>query len=241
MKKIFLVFGLIILMSTGCRKIKQDNIVPTASFSVDLTTPETNQNIHFTNQSSDADTYLWDFGDGTTSTDVDPVHYYTAEGSYTTTLTAYRNNGNSDNYQLTIDVYNTVLEVTVAEWNVNYYLDNLIPDAAVTLYLTYGDWYDRTNAVETEYTNSSGVAVFPQLQPIVYYIDVNSTYYNNSALGQEPGHSFIETLALIKAQINTFTAWVDYVGKKAEKTDGTWVPYKTSNENRTYKLVTRPK
>jgi PKD repeat protein len=235
MKKIFLLFGLTIFMVTGCRKINQDNIVPSAYFSVSPTSAETSQNVYFTNQSSDADSYSWDFGDGYTSKEGNPVHYYTSEGTYTTTLTAYRNNGNSDSYQIDIDVYNTVLEVTVAEYNANFYLDNVIPDAAVTLYLNYGDWYARTNAVETEYTNSSGVAVFPQLQPIVYYVDVNSSNYNNSGLGQESGHSFIETLALVKAQINTFTAWVDYVGTKEATTIGTRI--KSGIEPRTYKLV----
>jgi len=31
-------------------------------------------------------TYLWNFGDGTTSTEINPVHTYTEEGSYTVTL-----------------------------------------------------------------------------------------------------------------------------------------------------------
>lgn len=33
-------------------------------------------------------TYLWDFGDGNTSTETNPSHLYTAEGDYTVTLTA---------------------------------------------------------------------------------------------------------------------------------------------------------
>jgi PKD repeat protein len=33
-------------------------------------------------------TYLWDFGDGGTSTEKDPVHQYTAVGKYTVKLTA---------------------------------------------------------------------------------------------------------------------------------------------------------
>jgi len=35
---------------------------------------------------TDADTYLWDFGDGTTSTDESPVHIYDNSGNYTVTL-----------------------------------------------------------------------------------------------------------------------------------------------------------
>jgi len=44
--------------------------------------------IHFTNESLRADSYRWDFGDGTTSTLTHPIHLYPAAGTYTVTLTA---------------------------------------------------------------------------------------------------------------------------------------------------------
>jgi PKD repeat protein len=44
--------------------------------------------ISFVNQSSDASTYLWNFGDGSTSTNVNPDHIYNIPGVYTVTLTA---------------------------------------------------------------------------------------------------------------------------------------------------------
>ena len=40
--------------------------------------------------------FLWDFGDGTTSTDPNPTHTYTAAGTYTITLTAYMAGGCSN-------------------------------------------------------------------------------------------------------------------------------------------------
>lgn len=46
--------------------------------------------VNFTNTSLHADDYLWDFGDGTTSTDVNPVHTYADSGTYSVTLVASR-------------------------------------------------------------------------------------------------------------------------------------------------------
>lgn len=42
----------------------------------------------FTNTSTNASTYLWDFGDGMTSTETNPVHTYASPGTYTVTLSA---------------------------------------------------------------------------------------------------------------------------------------------------------
>jgi PKD repeat protein len=44
--------------------------------------------VTFTNHSSEADDYLWDFGDGETSTDFEPTHVYSQAGVYTVTLQA---------------------------------------------------------------------------------------------------------------------------------------------------------
>ena len=54
-----------------------------------LTAPVT---VQFTNNSTDADTYLWDFGDGSTSDEENPVHTYTDFGEYSVTLTATKSN-----------------------------------------------------------------------------------------------------------------------------------------------------
>ena len=46
------------------------------------------QQVNFTNLSRDATHYIWDFGDGDTSTITSPVHGYAAEGRYIVTLMA---------------------------------------------------------------------------------------------------------------------------------------------------------
>lgn len=49
--------------------------------------------INFTNTSGNSVSYSWNFGDGYTSTTKNPVHQYTAIGSYTVTLTAKNSSG----------------------------------------------------------------------------------------------------------------------------------------------------
>jgi gliding motility-associated-like protein len=47
----------------------------------------------FTNTSTGATSYLWEFGDGTTSTEAAPSHEYTRDGTYEVSLTAFFGNG----------------------------------------------------------------------------------------------------------------------------------------------------
>jgi PKD repeat protein len=59
--------------------------------------------VSFTNTSLDALSYEWDFGDGTGSTDENPVHTYAAADTYTVVLTATN--------ECAIDVYSEQVEV----------------------------------------------------------------------------------------------------------------------------------
>jgi gliding motility-associated-like protein len=47
----------------------------------------------FNNNSANGNTFNWDFGDGTTSDEVNPVHFYTGPGDYTVTLVVSDSNG----------------------------------------------------------------------------------------------------------------------------------------------------
>jgi len=61
--------------------------------------------VSFVNTSELADTYTWDFGDGTTSTLKDPSNTYTSTGDYTVTLTATDSeSGDSDIFTSTVSV-----------------------------------------------------------------------------------------------------------------------------------------
>ncbi|MEJ2126910.1 MAG: PKD domain-containing protein [Candidatus Bathyarchaeota archaeon] len=74
---------------------------PVASFTYIPVNPQVNGTITF-DSSSCVDTdgmivnYVWDFGDGTTSTSQNPTHIYDDEGSYTVSLTVTDNDGLTD-------------------------------------------------------------------------------------------------------------------------------------------------
>ena len=64
---------------------------PVAEFESDLQLAYTGTNIQFTYLSNGADSYLWDFGDNTTSTEINPVHSYQGIGYQTVSLTTTTN------------------------------------------------------------------------------------------------------------------------------------------------------
>jgi PKD repeat protein len=82
---------------------------PVASFSADKTTGATPLNVTFTNTSSDATKYEWDFGDGSSSTSDAPSHTFsntstTSARSFTVTLRALNAAGKSSTTSKTINV-----------------------------------------------------------------------------------------------------------------------------------------
>lgn len=83
----------------GCTNISTQTIViadkPTASFSSTslLTRCEAPLTVAFTNTSTGATRYEWDFGDGATSTETNPVHTYTTRGNFTVKLIAVNASG----------------------------------------------------------------------------------------------------------------------------------------------------
>lgn len=65
---------------------------PTAAFKAEPKAPSKLTlpiRVKFFNESKDADAYLWDFGDGNTSTDLSPEHVYTTEGNFDVSLTVF--------------------------------------------------------------------------------------------------------------------------------------------------------
>ena len=66
----------------------KESTCPVAFYSVENNGCEGPCPISFTNQSIEAVSYHWDFGDGHISCDENPVHTYESAGTYTVTLRA---------------------------------------------------------------------------------------------------------------------------------------------------------
>jgi PKD repeat protein len=81
--KASLAIGIVSMFWSGCSE------PPIACFTPSKTLVDVNEVISFENCSEPVGkSYRWDFGDGTTSTEVNPTHAYTPEGQYIVGLTA---------------------------------------------------------------------------------------------------------------------------------------------------------
>ena len=81
--KFSVVFFALVLSGLGCDK-KNDNTnnSPDANFSISGYEIAAPASINFISISKNATSYLWNFGDGTTSIEFNPVHTYTSNGTY---------------------------------------------------------------------------------------------------------------------------------------------------------------
>ncbi len=99
------ILGIDISDACGNQVTDQVNITveipPQAQF---MSTQLTNQQISFDNNSTGADTYEWDFGDGSITTDFEPTHSYDQSGFYLVTLNTYSANGCFDSYSESVEV-----------------------------------------------------------------------------------------------------------------------------------------
>jgi PKD repeat protein len=89
----FLALASMSLVLTMCAKDEQvtNDTDPVAAFTFtggDMPAPH---KVVFTNTSTNATSYLWDFGDSEQSNQVSPSHIYEEGGSYTVSLIAYKN------------------------------------------------------------------------------------------------------------------------------------------------------
>ncbi|MEO1096473.1 MAG: immunoglobulin-like domain-containing protein [Bacteroidota bacterium] len=115
------VFILAVFM-VSCGDDDDDDELPQVVAGFTQTIDENTGTVTFINTSENADTYLWDFGDSTTSTEINPVKTY-VNGDYTVVLTASNGAGASATFEDTF----TILIPEIASLPITF-------DAANTVY-----------------------------------------------------------------------------------------------------------
>jgi PKD repeat protein len=110
MKTIFTASAVILLLavfSISCTKKESTNPAPIANFTYSSASSTAPATFIFSNTSTDATAFVWEFGDNTTSTDQNPQHTYIAGGAFTVKLTAIGQGGTNSTTK-TINIQNPV-------------------------------------------------------------------------------------------------------------------------------------
>jgi len=105
----FYITIVLVFLISSCKK------EPVASFEFDQNNVKAPATINFTNTSVNATEYLWNFGDGETTTETNPSHEYIKGGDYDVSLKAY---GEDDTHTTVITI--TILPNMTGHWNVTF-------------------------------------------------------------------------------------------------------------------------
>lgn len=151
--------------NNGClRVLTRPNYIqvlpPVADFR-DSTDCAARRTKYFINTTRGGVTYLWNFGDGNTSTAVSPVHTYAATGNYTVTLTA-TNGACSHTFTRTVRViieaaaFNVTPVAQCRNLPVNFTATGSNPANVATYAWTFGDGNTGTGQTVSHGYNASG-------------------------------------------------------------------------------------
>lgn len=135
--------------SIATQNVKVEDKQPTASFTYKTVHP---LKVVLKNTSSNATSYAWDFGDGSTSSEQSPTHRYDGIGVYKVKLTA-KNGTKSDSYQSNVTIeaptkcYVTGFAITKIPNNNYYYQAQLTDDYDfVKSTYFYTEWFLLSSA-----------------------------------------------------------------------------------------------
>lgn len=144
--------------------------------------------VRFFNESKDADAYLWNFGDGQTSTEENPEHIYLSAGNFDVTLTVFKSSVCSASVlqgQFIISADNILFipntftpnndavndEFVVSMTNINIYRIQIFNRYGVSMFISH-DIFDNWKGTYKS-----------ELVPVgTYYYLINATDYNDNVI-----------------------------------------------------------
>jgi hypothetical protein len=175
--------------------------IPLAAFSVSNSNLCSGSAVQFVNESIDTDTWLWDFGDGGTSTDFEPEHVFTAAGDYEVSLTA------TDSESGIEDIVTQTLTI-----NPTYETEESVEICEGDVYTWNGLGYTETGSYNEVLTSVDGcdsvVTLNLQVNPV----------YNVIYSGEDAIPDYLVNETFEEIPLNTFPAdWViRYAGTGAD-------------------------
>lgn len=160
---LFVIAGVLLFLLTNCQK------PPTPEFSyTPVTNPEAGDSIKFTNESIEALTYEWDFGNGTSSTIEHPFVIYEDPGNVDVTLTA-TNEAGSISITKSLGINRpTILGFYVFEDDTTTQINN----CEVWVYDNQSDFEAFNEPQFFKFTDSEGFAQFQNMEAQAYYVIV---------------------------------------------------------------------
>jgi PKD repeat protein len=196
---------------------------PVAAFTMDRHSALTLQAVHFFNNSENATSYVWQFGDGTSSTEQSPIHSYSVAGTFTITLTANGPGGSasaSDQISVTEAGYNIFPGYRIGDFVLGNDLEEhfayIVDEEFGWGYMDMGDGY-YLHLMEFDTTGIGFILLKDNLD--LSYSDVPVAIYAfEPFVGHtEPGITFGSTFAEVEAAYGTPDAVLDdgtydYVG-----------------------------
>ncbi len=146
--------------AVASKTITIDVVLPEACFSTEYDIYIVGENVNFENCSSDADSYEWNFGDGTShSSQENPTHSYSSEGNYIVELTASAY-GYDDDLSKIIKIIYEPVACFGTEYD-NYYVGETVyfencSENADSFHWNFGDGSTSTSTTPTHQYGSTG-------------------------------------------------------------------------------------
>lgn len=175
---------------------------PIAQFTASQTSGCPPLNVQFTNNStgSSGTSYLWNFGDGQTSTLENPSHVYTQNGAYNVSLTITSTGGCSDT-----EVQNNFI-------NVNYSTANYTPPSVINACAPFSASFAMNNPSASDYLWDFGDGTTSTEQNPTHVFSEGGIYNVSLLVGQQGGCSLFYPIfqtVNISSELPAFTVNID--------------------------------
>ncbi len=191
-----------------------------ASFEYTIRSVCAGDSVNFSNHSDTANSYLWNFGDGNTSFQKNPVHFYQIPGVYKVLLTTFRQN--TDGFYCS-DTVSSIITVT-----------KKIPDGT----LVYGSgnicagnqlrFEVRGNTIDTLIWNFGDGVELKTKQTVVYHLYSNPGKFRPSVILQSASTCRIIINGIDTITVDKVTAGFSYAEQKS--CGSTMVNFKDSSQ-----------